>query len=374
MPWYKRLRWRLVGLQFLVASVGVAIMMVATRVIILSSAPAVIRPKLIELTQDTSQLAVVEEGLIIAFRNAVLGSVGIAAVGAVVVGTISSLVLWRTLVVPLRRTALASQRVADGRYGERLPIPDNAGEALAKLSMNFNQMAAALEETEQQRITLIGNVTHELRTPLTGLKGFVEGLADGMFPPNDETFSLMELEIDRLARLVEDIQVLSRVESGALKLNFQTFDAAKVVAQTVAQARPQALAKSIALSLSAAITPIRVHADRDRTAQILINLIGNAIRYTPAGGTVTVQIIPHPEHYTAEITITDTGVGITADALPYVFERFYREDDSRSRQSGGSGVGLTISRHLAWAMGGEITAVSEGKGKGSQFTLTLPMK
>lgn len=374
MPWYKRLRWRLVGLQFLVASVGVAIMMVATRVIILSSAPAVIRPKLIELTQDTSQLAVVEEGLIIAFRNAVLGSVGIAAVGAVVVGTISSLVLWRTLVVPLRRTALASQRVADGRYGERLPIPDNAGEALAKLSMNFNQMAAALEETEQQRITLIGNVTHELRTPLTGLKGFVEGLADGMFPPNDETFSLMELEIDRLARLVEDIQVLSRVESGALKLNFQTFDAAKVVAQTVAQARPQALAKSIALSLSEAITPIRVHADRDRTAQILINLIGNAIRYTPAGGTVTVQIIPHPEHYTAEITITDTGVGITADALPYVFERFYREDDSRSRQSGGSGVGLTISRHLAWAMGGEITAVSEGKGKGSQFTLTLPMK
>lgn len=371
MPWYKRLRWRLIGSQFLVALVGVSIMMLATRIIILNSAPVVIRPLLEALLQNPEALMQTEFDLIIAFRNAVLFSVLFAALGAVVAGSFSSILLWRTIIRPLRRVADSSQRIADGRFDERVREPRSSGEAMAKLVTSFNQMTAKLEEVEQQRVALLGNIAHELRTPLSGLKGYLEGLLDGLFPANEETFAWMTQEVDRLGRLVDDIQHLSRVESGQFLLDFQLVDIELLARRVISQLQVQAQSKQINLQLLPVDGPIMAQVDADRTAQILINLIGNAIRYTPEGGSVQVSMKQNGRF--AEISVQDTGIGIPAESLPYLFERFYRVDQSRARASGGSGIGLTISRHLVWAMGGELTAVSDGPGQGSCFTFTLPL-
>lgn len=371
MPWYKRLRWRLIGSQFLVALVGVSIMMLATRIIILNSAPIVIRPLLRVLLQNPESLMQTEADLIIAFRNAVLFSVLFAALGAVVAGVFSSFLLWRTIINPLRQVADSSQRIAEGRFDERVTVPQSSGEAMATLVTSFNQMTATLEEIEQQRMNLLGNIAHELRTPLAGLKGYLEGLLDGLFPANEETFAWMTQEVDRLGRLVDDIQHLSRIESGQFSLDFQQVDVTQLAQRVVSQLSVQAQSKQIDLQLAAGSDLVLVEADADRAAQILINLIGNAIRYTPEGGLVQVAVVENGRF--AEVSVLDNGIGIPAESLPYLFERFYRVDQSRARASGGSGIGLTISRHLVWAMGGELTAVSAGPNRGSCFTFTLPL-
>ncbi|MBK8899998.1 MAG: HAMP domain-containing protein [Anaerolineaceae bacterium] len=371
MPWHKRLRWRLIGSQFLVALVGVSIMMLATRIIIINSAPVVIRPLLEALLQNPGNLRQTEADLIIAFRNAVLFSVLFAALGAVAAGVLSSFLLWGTIINPLRQVANSSQRIADGRFGERVTVPESSGEAMAQLVTSFNQMTATLEQVEQQRVALLGNIAHELRTPLTGLKGYLEGLLDGLFPANEETFAWMTQEVDRLGRLVDDIQHLSRIESGQFKLDFQKVNVGQLVQRVVAQLAFQAQRKQVDLQVASSNRSVLALADADRTAQILINLVGNAIRYTPEGGHVWVSVQENGRF--AEISIRDDGIGIPAESLPYLFERFYRVDQSRSRTSGGSGIGLTISRHLVWAMGGELTAVSDGLGQGSCFAFTLPL-
>lgn len=371
MPWYKRLRWRLIGSQFWVALVGVAIMMLATRIIILRSVPVVIRPLLETLLQDPSMLLQTEVDLALAFRNAVLFSVLFAALGAVIAGTFSSFLLWRTIIKPMRQVADSSQRIADGRFDERVAVPESSGEAMAQLVTSFNQMTATLEEVEQQRVNLLGNIAHELRTPLTGLKGYLEGLLDGLFPANEETFAWMTQEVDRLGRLVNDIQHLSRIESGQFSLDFQSVDVRLLAQRVVAQLQPQAQSKQIRLQVVPGGKSPLALADADRTAQILINLIGNAIRYTPENGVVDVAVGLNGRF--TEISVQDNGIGIPPEALPYLFERFYRVDQSRARTSGGSGIGLTISRHLVWAMGGELTAVSAGPNQGSCFTFTLPL-
>jgi histidine kinase len=279
--------------------------------------------------------------------------------------------LWRTIIAPLRLVADSSQRIADGRFDERVNVPESSGEAMAQLVTSFNQMTATLEEVEQQRVTLLGNIAHELRTPLAGLKGYLEGLLDGLFPANEETFAWMTQEVDRLGRLVDDIQHLSQIESGQFSLDFQPVEVQQLVQRVISQLTMQAQSKQIGLQLSGSSGPVLVEADADRAAQILINLIGNAIRYTLEGGLVQVSVMENDRF--AKISVQDNGIGIPAEALPYLFERFYRVDQSRARASGGSGIGLTISRHLVWAMGGELTAVSDGPGKGSCFTFTLPL-
>jgi histidine kinase len=371
MPWYKRLRWRLIGSQFLVALVGVSIMMLATRIIILNSAPIVLRPLLEALLENPDSILQTEADLTIAFRNAVLFSVLFAALGAVAAGMFSSILLWRTIIKPLRQVADSSQRIADGRFDERVNVPEGSGEAMAKLVTSFNQMTVTLAEIEQQRVTLLGNIAHELRTPLAGLKGYLEGLLDGLFPANEETFAWMTQEVDRLGRLVDDIQHLSRIESGQFSLDIQRMDVQLLVLRVVSQLNLQAQSKQIDLQVIPADGSVMVQADADRAAQILINLVGNAIRYTPDGGNV--RVIVQANGRFAEISVQDNGVGIPAAAMPYLFERFYRVDQSRARASGGSGIGLTIARHLVWAMGGELTAVSAGQNQGSCFTFTLPL-
>lgn len=346
MVWHQRLRYRLIGIQLMVVLIGVGMMLLAMRSLIFGEAPDEIRGR-------------------------ILSAVGIAAVGALFAGAVASLLLWRTLVVPLRTLAANSQRIADGRYDERVPFPNQSGEAMQQLATNFNQMAGTLQRVEQQRVAMIGNVAHELRTPLAGLRGVVEGLEDGVFAADSQTFGMMGREIGRLSRLVDDIQNLSRVEAGAVSFDLQDFLLCEIARRVSLHLQSQAEEKGIALTVHEADPPLKVHADSDRTAQILTNLVGNAIRYTSADGTVTVKI--QSVGNMAQVQVVDTGVGISADDLPYIFERFYRADRSRSRQSGGSGIGLTIARHLAWGMGGELSAESDGLNTGSTFTLTLPL-
>jgi histidine kinase len=203
------------------------------------------------------------------------------------------------------------------------------------------------------------------------LEGYLEGLLDGVLPSDPETIGVMQHEVRRLRRLVDDLQQLSRVEAGQVALRIETFDLLPMVQRVITQLRPQLMAQSLEMIVDVPGQELWVRADPDRTAQILVNLIGNAIRYTPDDGSIRVRIRQTGNQ--ASIIIEDTGIGIPAAALPYLFERFYRVDPSRSRVSGGSGIGLTIARHLAWAMGGEITATSPGLGQGSTFMLLLPL-
>ncbi len=344
----RQLKWRIVATMMVVVIVGVL---------------------LILLMAYGLTTALVATEVQLAFRQSMLTAVSVAAIGAIIAGIIASLLLARQILRPLNQIATSSQRIADGRYDERVPIPSS--DELALVATNFNQMAERLAEVEQTRITLIGNVSHELRTPLTSMIGYLEGLMDGLFPGNEETYALMHTEMDRMRRLVNDLQILSRVESGQIQLDPQLFDLRPVVSRIVLQLKPTAEVDNILLQEVKMDTAVPVFADVDRTAQILVNLIGNAIQYTPQGGTITLFIAVETRF--ARINIQDNGQGIPSEKIPLLFERFYRIDNSRARRSGGSGIGLTISRYLVWAMGGEIWAESKGEGMGSLFSFTLPL-
>ena len=363
----RQLRWRIVAAQMVVVVVGVALVLLMAYVITTLLVPGNVAD-LLSATGASPQ----QDGVLSAFRRSILTAVSVAALGAIFAGTLTSFLLAREILRPLRQTPASSQRLAQGHYNERVPVP--ASDELAQMAENFNQMAAALEQVEQQRVALIGNVSHELRTPLAGLNGYLEGLMDGVFPGNEETFALMDHEVRRLRRLVDDLQALSRVEAGQISLQPADFDLIPLVERTLRQLGPSAESQNLQMDTDFAAPSLPVHADADRVAQVLLNLVGNAIRYTPEGGRIVVAV--KMGEGTAVVDVTDTGVGIPTEALPYVFERFYRVDSSRTRRgggSGGSGIGLTISRHLVWAMGGELTAVSPGPDQGSTFTFTLPL-
>ncbi len=371
MNFWRQLRWRIVAAQMLVVVVGVLVLVLMADVVASTTLARTIQPLLAELLADSppTLTAEISAELLEIFRGTVNQALLVAALAATLAGLVSGLLLLREILRPLNQIAHSSQRIAAGHYDERVTVP--ASDELAVVANNFNQMAAALEQVEQQRTILIGNVAHELRTPLTGLEGYIEGLIDGIFPSDPETFSMMQRELRRLRRLVDDLQSLSRVEAGQIALQCSSFDLIALVRQVLTQLQPQASAQNLEITIAEAPVTLLVYADADRSAQVLVNLIGNAIQYTPEGGRISVRLSASDD--TAQVAITDTGIGIPAEALPYIFERFYRVDPSRARSSGGSGIGLTITRHLIWAMGGTINASSPGPGQGSTFSFTLPL-
>lgn len=308
------------------------------------------------------------------FRAAVTEMLALATAVSAGAAVFLSLLVSRQVVAPVREMMLVSRRIAEGNYRERVHIPMQVRkeelDELAQLAVSFNQMAARLEQTESMRRQLIGDVAHELRTPLTAIKGSMEGLIDGVLPADPQTFEQIYREADRLARLVSDLQELSRVESGALPMNRRAVDLTEAINATRTRLIRQFEEKEVELNVNLPADSPRVYADEDRLGQILLNLIGNALQYTPSGGKVTVQAkVTQGE---IEIAVADTGIGISAAHLPHLFDRFYRVDKSRSRAGGGSGIGLTIAKHLVEAQGGRIWVESEGEGKGSTFRFTLP--
>jgi histidine kinase len=264
---------------------------------------------------------------------------------------------------------VASRRIAEGHFDER--IRSEGEDELSQMAGSFNRMAEQLEQIENMRRRLIGDVAHELRTPLTAIKGSAEGLIDGVLPATVETFQQIHAESERLSRLVDDLQELSRVESGAIQLDVHPVDLTAAIQTVGGRMRHLFNEKRIALTLNLPGVPTLVSADEDRLIQVLTNLMGNALRYTPEGGKVTVTAAAEKAH--ALISIRDTGIGIPQDQVARIFERFYRVDKSRARPGGGSGIGLTIAMHLVEAHGGRIWAESPGENKGSAFLFTLPL-
>jgi signal transduction histidine kinase len=293
---------------------------------------------------------------------------GYAVLASVLAALLVSLFLSRRIVAPVRDLTDASQRLTDGHYDERVQV--NGSDEIAQLAAHFNQMAAQLEQVEFMRRQLIGDVTHELRTPLTSIKGYMEGLVDGVLPSTPETFNQIHSEADRLSRLVDDLQELSRVEAKAYPLDFRSVAVSDLVQTTVKRLSPQATAKRIGLRLSLPADLPLIQADEDRITQVLVNLVANAIQYTPEGGDVTISAARHENEI--YISVKDTGIGIPPEHLANLFTRFYRVDKSRSRNAGGgSGIGLTIAKHLVEAHGGRVWAESAGDGQGSTFSFSL---
>lgn len=309
------------------------------------------------------------------FRSAVNEALTIAALAAFIGAVLVSLFVSRQVVAPIRNMMVVSQHIALGHYAERVAVPGNLGrdelDELAQLALSFNRMAANLEHTENMRRQLIGDVAHELRTPLTAIKGSMEGLIDGVLSPKNETFQQIHREADRMQRLVHDLQELSKVEAGAYELQKSPADVADLISTAIEPLRQQFTEKEVALEIDIADDLPRANVDRDRFGQVMINLMGNALQYTPARGKVNVraELLGNEIH----ITVSDTGIGIPAEHLPHLFTRFYRVDKSRSRAGGGSGIGLTITKHLVEAHDGRIWVQSPGRGKGSAFTFTLPI-
>ncbi|HEX9840654.1 MAG TPA: ATP-binding protein, partial [Anaerolineales bacterium] len=309
--------------------------------------------------------------LYVDFRASFNEALTYAALAAMIVAIALSLFFSRSVIAPVRAMSLASQRIADGRYDERVQV--RGADELAHLAMRFNQMAEKLDQVESMRRRLIGDVSHELRTPLTAIKGSMEGLMDGVLPATQETYQQIHAEADRLNRLVDDLQELSRVEAHAYELEIRSLDASSLVRTVTKRLTPQAESKHIRMDIELAPGLPRVLADEDRVVQVLTNLTGNALQYTPENGKVTISA--RRINHEIQISVRDTGIGIPPEPLSHIFDRFYRVDTSRSRHAGGgSGIGLTIARALVEAHGGRIWAESAGEGQGSTFGFTIPVE
>lgn len=291
-----------------------------------------------------------------------------SGVAALVIALLVSWIFSRNVVAPVQAMMTASHRIADGHYEER--VDKERSDELGQLAHSFNQMAVKLEQVELMRRQLIGDVSHELRTPLTAIKGSMEGLIDGILPANEETYLQIHQEAGRLGRLVDDLQELSRVEAGAYSMEVRPGELFPLVETVIKRLSTQFKEKGINLTSNLPADLPRFLGDGDRVIQILTNLLDNALSHTPAGGAVTVSAVQQGKF--VHISVEDTGVGISRENLPHIFTRFYRVDKSRSRQSGGgSGIGLTVAKHLVEAQGGEIWAESAGEGKGSNFSFSI---
>lgn len=267
----------------------------------------------------------------------------------------------------------ASGRISAGHYAERIEVvPIHQKDELGQMATSINALAAALEQTEHRRLQVIGDVSHELRTPIATLEGYLEGLLDGVIEPAPETWALLHTQAGRLRRLVDDLQELSRAEARQIPLSLQPVAPQRLVQQALVSLEGQFAEKGLELHVHVPENLPEVVADLTRAVQILTNLLINALRYTPTPGKVELEV--SCEEDKVAFSIVDTGVGLTSEQCTHIFERFYRADTSRSRAFGGSGIGLTIAQSLARAMGGEIAVASAGLGRGSRFTLTLPLQ
>ncbi|PKN85749.1 MAG: two-component sensor histidine kinase [Chloroflexi bacterium HGW-Chloroflexi-8] len=309
------------------------------------------------------------------YQASVTEALSLATAAALIAAVLASFFISRQVVGPVQQMMEISHRIADGEYEERLKISGNVQanqlDELDQLALTFNQMADKLEKTENMRRQLIGDVTHELLTPLTAIKGYMEGLTDGVLAGTPETYQQVHSEADRLQRLVNGLQELSRVEAGAYQQRLESVSAYDLVETVVSHLSRQFEEKGIRLGIKLDEGLPNVTADKDRTIQVITNLVGNAMQYTTMGGSVVITATTVKSDVV--FCVTDTGIGIAADQLSFIFNRFYRTDKSRARVSGGSGIGLTIAQALVKAQHGRIWAESAGEGKGSSFFFTLPV-
>jgi len=287
---------------------------------------------------------------------------------AVAIAVALAFFLSRRTLAPIKALTLASERLGRGDFSQRVQIKDK-GE-LGELAQTFNSMAGDLERAEKLRKNMVADVAHELRTPLSNIQGYMEALRDGMMKPDKENINSLYEEASLLSRLVDDLQELSLAEASELKLVRQPEDIGELIRQAAAAVEAQEKTKglSLAVELPEKLPPVNI--DSRRIGEVLRNLLENAAAHTSQGDTITVAAKQRDK--LVEVSVTDTGEGIPAEELPNIFERFYRVDKSRTRATGGSGLGLTIAKRLVEAHGGRIEVQSEA-GKGSRFAFTIPV-
>ena len=286
-------------------------------------------------------------------------------------GLLAAVFLSISLGRPIQELTQAARQIRAGNLSQRVKV--HKGDEIGLLAETFNQMAEALEKAEQTRRTMTADIAHELRNPLAVQRAHLEALIDGVYPLSGASLQTILEQNQLLTRLVEDLRTLALAESGQLSLEKTVVGVQELITRISATFQAQATERQICLSLpdwsKDGIAFLEVSGDPMRLEQILGNLLSNALRYTPTGGEIKISVEDAGEQ--VKIMVMDSGPGIPEADLPYIFERFYRADRSRSRAEGGSGLGLTIARNLAVAHGGWLEAANSPQG-GAVFTLTLP--
>lgn len=356
------------GLRLLVAQALVLLATVGTAVVVaMLVGPPLFHQHMMEAgtTSTTAELDHIDQAFIGA--NAV--SLGVALVIALSCAIAVTWYLGRRLARPLTAMTAAAKELSLGSYTTRVQ-PTGAGPELDTLAASFNLMAERLERIEDTRRRLLSDLAHEMRTPLATLNVYVEGLEEGVATWDDDTSRVVTAQVERLTRLAEDLDDVSRAEEGRIALDLHRHPVFELLEGARDLAQAAYAAKGVRLVVDPGQPTARVRVDRQRMGQVLGNLLSNALRHTPAGGTVTLRA--RAEGARVAIEVSDTGEGLTGDQLPHVFERFYRGDSARDRDHGGSGIGLTISKAIVEAHGGQLVVRSEGPGRGATFTVSLP--
>lgn len=288
------------------------------------------------------------------------------AIGAGIIALLLGIALASTLTRPLRRLTAAIHAMAQGDLEQRVDVQSR--DEIGELADAFNGMSAQLVQSNQARRQMTADIAHELRNPLMVMTGYIEALREGVLQGTPKRYDMMYEEAQHLQRLVADLRTLSLADAGELPLTRQRTTAAALLERTVEAYGPAATKKDVRLTFAVEGAPLEVNVDVERMAQVLANLVTNALRHTPAGGEV--RLLARPDRQGALITVADTGEGIAPDVLPRVFDRLYRADGARSQNGDESGLGLAIVKSIITAHGGTISVVSE-VGAGTRFMIWL---
>ena len=294
----------------------------------------------------------------------------IAAAIVIVIGILFGVLMSRSLTKPLNGLAVTADAIGAGNWDQRVPVKGTT--EIASLAQSFNKMVDQLQRNELLRRNLVADVAHELRTPITALQANVYAILDDAYPMTKTEIAGLYDQTRMLSRLIKDLHELSQAESGLLPLDRQPVDFSQTLRELIAPFRSVAEDKEVQLAVDIPAALPLVSADEERINQVMHNLLNNALRYTPSAGTITIRA--RGEAGWLRIEVQDTGEGIAPEHLPNVFERFYRADYARSRQRGGMGLGLAISKAIVEAHGGTIAVISSGiSGEGTTFAVQLPI-
>ncbi len=361
---FRTLGARLFGSHLAVVAASSLTVLLSARLL----APAAYRDHLDSMSgmMDGAMTGAMEEELEAGFSAAFAQTLVVSVLIGIAVAVTLALVGSRRVVRPIGEVRRATRRLALGQYRDRVEIP--VEEELAALAEDFNNLAETLATTEERRLRLLGEVSHELRTPLTTIEGYMEAVLDGVLDPTPDVMAAVAHEASRLKRLSADITLLSSAEEARLTLNRLLVDLVELAEGVVSRLGPQFDEAGVTITLRSQ-GACEVIADSDRVTQILTNLVGNALTYTPPEGQVAVVV--ERDDTSARVRVIDTGLGVDPADAETIFERFHRGDRSAP---GGMGVGLSIARSLARLHGGDVAVESKGSGRGSTFTLVLPIE
>jgi len=303
------------------------------------------------------------------FLNSTNKSLLLGTAISVAVAVLFGILIASKFTKPLENLMTGIHRLAKGDTSYRVEV--NSKDEFAQLSEAFNDMSKKLEQNEEIRKQLVADVAHELRTPLSILRGRLESIQEGAIEPSQEVILQLNDEVIRLTRLVSDLQQLSLAEAGKLVLHKKIVNVNQMVEKIKFHFEWLAEEKNIQLSVKST-EEIEMELDSDRITQVIVNLLGNALRHTPENGEVFVELRKNRPQNAVQITVKDNGPGIDGELLPYIFDRFYRTDSSRTRDQGGTGLGLSIAKGFVEAHGGSISVESK-KGEGTKFVIQLPI-